>query len=220
MKRIIDVVISTLGLVLFMPILLVSAVAVKMGSEGPVLYRGMRLGKNGRPFGMLKFRTMIRHAEKLGTLATPDGDPRVTNAGKVLRQYKLDELPQLINVLKGDMSIVGPRPEASFYFRYYSAEEKWEILSVRPGITDYGSLRFHDEGKLLAGAEDPVKLYLETIRGEKVKEQLRYIREQSLLVDIKVILATIATIIATRFMQGRLVNPSGFKKASPGDLQA
>ena len=126
----------------------------------------------------------------------------------ILRKYKLDELPQLINVLKGDMSLVGPRPECEFYFQYYTEKEKRLIHSVRPGMTDYGSLRFHDEGKLLAGSPDPVQFYLDRIRHEKVREQLRYIRERSLMTDLKIILRTVVTIVATRMKPHRAGLPA------------
>ena len=129
--------------------------------------------------------------------------------GGFLRKYKLDELPQLINVVKGEDEPRGPRPEASFYFQYYAEDEKRTIHSGRPGMTDYGSLRFHDEGKLLAGSADPIRTYVEQIRHEKVREQLRYIREQSLVTDLKIILRTIGTIISTRFRQSRTVLPAG-----------
>jgi lipopolysaccharide/colanic/teichoic acid biosynthesis glycosyltransferase len=197
-QRLFDMVGASAGLLLLAPLLGLIALLIKCDSRGPVLYKGLRLGRNGAPFHMLKFRTMIPDAEARGPLATPDGDVRVTRVGRLLRRYKLDELPQLINVLRGEMSLVGPRPEAPLYFDYYTEEEKGIVLSVRPGMTDYGSLRFHDEGKLLAGSPDPVRTYLETIRDEKVKAQVRYIREQSLLVDVKLIVATIGTIFTTR----------------------
>lgn len=147
---------------------------------------------------MLKFRSMDVDADKVGALITPDGDPRVTRVGVFLRKFKFDELPQLINVVKGEMSLVGPRPEAALYFDYYTPYEKQEILSVRPGMTDYGSLRFHNEGRLLAGSADPIKTYLEQIRDKKVRAQLDYIRDQSLLLDIKIILLTIGAVVTTR----------------------
>lgn len=122
----------------------------------------------------------------------------MTRVGGFLRQFKLDELPQLINVLKGEMSLVGPRPEAALYFDYYTPDEKRAVLSVRPGMTDYGSLRFHDEGRLLAGSADPIQTYLDLIREPKVRAQLEYIRDQSLLLDIKIIFRTIGAVATTR----------------------
>jgi lipopolysaccharide/colanic/teichoic acid biosynthesis glycosyltransferase len=201
LKRAIDVVASGLGLAVISPLLSSIAVLIKLDSPGPVFYRGLRLGRGGHPFHMYKFRTMVANAEALGGLATPHGDPRVTRLGKFLRDYKLDELPQLINVLKGDMSLVGPRPEAPLYFEYYTPEQKAAILSVRPGMTDYGSLYFHDEGKLLTDSDDPVMAYVERVMQQKIELQLRYIREQSLLLDLKIIAATVGTIGATRLLR-------------------
>src|SRR5215813_4854333 len=154
-KRAFDLFFSTMGLVVFSPLFLVITLMIKLNSPGPAFYTGTRLGQFGRKIRMYKFRTMVANAEKQGPLATPEGDARVTTVGRFLRKYKLDELPQLINVVKGEMSLVGPRPEAPLYFEYYSKEEREAVLSVRPGMTDYGSMRFHDEGKLIVG-DDPV----------------------------------------------------------------
>ncbi|WP_447599449.1 sugar transferase [Nitrospira sp. Nam80] len=205
-RRAFDIVGSAVGLILCLPLMVALSLLVKLDSRGPVFYRGERLGRHGKPFHILKFRTMRRDSERAGPPITPNGDRRVTRIGAVLRKFKLDELPQLINVLKGEMSLVGPRPETAFYFQFYTTEEKDEILSVRPGMTDYGSLRFHNESELLAGDADPVKAYVERIRDEKVREQRRYIREQSLCTDLKLILMTLAIIVATRFGRGRLTD--------------
>ena len=152
------------------------------------------------PFNICKFRTLVADAERIGPLAVPEGDPRITRAGKFLRKYKLDELAQLINVLKGEMSLVGPRPDNPISYERYSEEEKKAVFSVRPGITDYGSLRFHDEGKFLVGDEDPVEIYFQTIKEEKLMLQLKYIEERSVWVDIKIIMLTLMTIIRTRLL--------------------
>ncbi len=197
-KRVFDVALSFTGLVFLCPLFGIIALLIKLDSRGPIFYRGLRAGRFGRPFKIFKFRTMIADSDKIGPIGTPEGDPRVTKVGTLLRQHKLDELPQLINVLKGEMSLVGPRPEAFLYFQFYTEEEKKAVLSVCPGITDYGSLRFHDEGKLLDPKEDPVETYIEKIRDEKVKLQLQYIRDQSLWVDLKIISSTVITIITTR----------------------
>lgn len=197
-RRLLDVTCAVMGLLFLVPLFIIIGVLIKLDSKGPVFYRAVRVGRYGEPFEMLKFRSMHADADKLGALITPDGDPRVTRVGAFLRKFKLDELPQLMNVVRGEMSLVGPRPEAAFYFAYYSPSEKQDILSVRPGMTDYGSLRFHDEGKLLAGSADPVKTYVEQIRAIKVRAQLDYIRDQSLLLDIKIILLTIGTVVTTR----------------------
>jgi lipopolysaccharide/colanic/teichoic acid biosynthesis glycosyltransferase len=199
-KRLFDLVFSSVGLVLLGPLFGVIAILSKLDSPGPVFYRGARLGRHGKTIQMYKFRTMVDDAEKLGPMGTADGDPRVTKVGKFLREYKLDELPQLINVLKGEMSLVGPRPEAPFYFGYYTEEERVAILSVRPGMTDSASLRFHDEGKLIAGP-NPIAEYIDTIMPQKVRLQLEYVRDQSLAKDVRIILRTIGVILKTRLLE-------------------
>ena len=161
---------------------------------GPVFYRGERVGRHGKIFHIFKFRTMVVNAEKIGGPSTPDDDPRITRIGRQLRKYKLDELPQLFNVLLGEMSLVGPRPEVKCYTDMFTAEEK-AILSVRPGITDWASIWNPDEGSILAGAEDPEAAYLELIRPTKLKLQLKYVREQSLTTDLKIIWETIAVVL-------------------------
>jgi lipopolysaccharide/colanic/teichoic acid biosynthesis glycosyltransferase/GT2 family glycosyltransferase len=198
-RRLLDIGCSLAALIGLSPLLFAIGLLIRLSSSGPILYRGVRLGKNEKPFNMLKFRTMYWETRESDPPITTTGDRRVTPVGAVLRKFKLDELPQLINVLRGEMSVVGPRPEAPFYFQFYTSEEKQQVLSVRPGMTDYGSLLFHDEGTILTGAADPVKAYLERIRDQKVKEQLRCIKERSFLLDIKIILMTVMTIVSTRF---------------------
>ena len=197
-KRILDILLATLGLIILAPAFVIIPIVIRCESPGPVFYRATRLGRQGRLFEMLKFRTMVAHAEHLGQPATPEGDPRVTRVGAVLRKFKLDEVPQLLNVLMGEMSIVGPRPEAALYFAYYDPEIKNEILSVRPGITDYGSLYFHDEGKLIV-SDDPVRAYVERVLTKKIELQLKYIRSRSIVVDVKIMVLTVLTILITRF---------------------
>ncbi|MBS0174028.1 MAG: sugar transferase [Nitrospira sp.] len=197
-RRLRDVCGAAAGLLCLLPLFLLISIWIKIDSKGPVFYRAIRLGRYGKPFQMFKFRSMRADADKVGALITPDKDSRVTRVGGFLRKFKLDELPQLINVLKGEMSLVGPRPEAALYFDYYSPDEKRAVLSVRPGMTDYGSLRFHDEGRLLAGSADPIQTYLDLIREPKVRAQLEYIRDQSLLLDIKIIFRTIGVVATTR----------------------
>jgi len=196
-KRLLDILISLLGLALSGPLCLAIAAWIKLDSPGPVFYQGTRVGKGGRLFKMLKFRSMVTNAEQLGGPSTAGDDPRVTRAGRFLRRYKLDELPQLINVLKGDMSLVGPRPEVPQYVAMYTAEEK-AILSVRPGITDWASLWNSDEGAWLAGADDPERVYLEAIRPIKLRLQLKYVRERSFGVDLRILLATLITLVSRR----------------------
>ena len=175
------------------PILLTIAILIKKEDGGPVFYRGIRVGRFGKPFRIFKFRTMVVNAERLGGPSTADDDPRVTKMGKFIRKFKLDELPQLINVLKGEMSVVGPRPEVQMYVDMFTEEEK-AILSVRPGITDWASIWNPDEGAILAGSPDPEKTYMEKIRPEKIRLQLKYVEEKSLWVDLKIILETLVTV--------------------------
>jgi lipopolysaccharide/colanic/teichoic acid biosynthesis glycosyltransferase len=170
------------------------ALKIKLEDGSYVFYRGERVGFDGKLFRIFKFRTMIVDAEKSGASSTSDDDSRVIKIGKFLRKYKLDELPQLINVLKGEMSFVGPRPEVKKFTDLYSEKEK-QILSVRPGITDWASIWNANEGMLLAGAEDPDKAYLELIRPTKIKLQLRYIREKSFGTDMKIIYLTLMAVL-------------------------
>jgi lipopolysaccharide/colanic/teichoic acid biosynthesis glycosyltransferase len=197
LKRSFDAVAASAALIVFSPVLVGIAIAIKMHSPGPVFYRGLRVGRHGRPFRIFKYRSMVIDAEKIGGASTADGDPRITPIGRFLRKTKLDELPQLLNVLAGDMSFVGPRPEVQHYVDMYTQAEK-AILSVRPGITDWASLWNADEGAVLAGAEDPEKAYLEKIRPQKLKWQLEYVRRQSFLVDLSIIAQTIWAIVSRR----------------------
>jgi lipopolysaccharide/colanic/teichoic acid biosynthesis glycosyltransferase len=194
LKRAFDFVSSLLGLILVSPVLVTIAILIKKEDGGPVFYRGARVGRFGKTFRIFKFRTMVVNAEKLGGPSTADDDPRVTKMGKFIRKYKLDELPQVINVLKGEMSVVGPRPEVQMYVDMFKEEEKI-ILSVRPGITDWASIWNPDEGAILAGSPDPEKTYMEKIRPEKIRLQLKYVKERSFLVDIKIILETLTTVL-------------------------
>lgn len=194
LKRLFDILFSAFGLIVLSPHLIFSAIAIKLDSKGPVFYRGKRIGRYGKPFRIYKFRTMIADAEKLGGHSTADDDPRITKTGKFLRKYKLDELPQLINVLKGEMSFVGPRPEVQHYVDMFT-EEEIAILDVRPGITDWASLWNPDEGKILKESEDPEKAYMEKIRPEKLKLQLKYVKKNSFWIDFKIILLTLKTIM-------------------------
>jgi len=196
-KRIFDIIASGIGLIVFSPLMLIIAYLIKKEDGGPVFYRGVRVGKYGKPFRIYKFRTMVVDAEKIGGPSTADDDPRITRVGKILRKYKLDELPQLINVLKGEMSIVGPRPEVQFYVDMFTEEEK-DILSVKPGITDWASLWNPDEGAILAGSPDPEKTYMEKIRPTKIRLQLKYVKERSFWVDLKIIALTILTVITKK----------------------
>jgi lipopolysaccharide/colanic/teichoic acid biosynthesis glycosyltransferase len=195
-KRLFDIIFSLLGIIILSPLFLIIAILIKRDSRGPIFYKGERVGKDGKLFKIYKFRTMREDADKISSNPScADDDPRITKFGKFLRKYKLNELPQLINVLKGEMSFVGPRPEVKFYIDMLSDEEKKEILSVRPGITDWASLWNPDEGKVLAEAsargEDPEKYYAEKIRPTKIKLQLEYVKNHSFWVDLKILFETV-----------------------------
>jgi len=194
LKRAFDFLSSLIGLILISPILVTIAILIKKEDGGPVFYRGVRVGRFGKTFRIFKFRTMVINAEKLGGPSTADDDPRITKVGKLIRKFKLDELPQLINVLKGEMSVVGPRPEVQMYVDMFTEEEK-AILSVRPGITDWASIWNPDEGAILAGSSDPEKTYMEKIRPEKMRLQLKYVMEGSFWVDLKIILWTLKAVV-------------------------
>ena len=192
LKRLFDVAFSILGLAIFSPALVVTGLLIKLSTPGPVFHRGVRVGRHGKPFRIFKFRTMVINAENLGGPSTAAGDPRITRVGKFVRSYNLDELPQFINVLKGEMSIVGPRPEVPEYVDTFTPEET-SILSVRPGITDWATLWIRDEGKMLEGSEDPERAYLEKIWPEKHRLELEYVKSQSIWIDFKIMLLTLKT---------------------------
>jgi lipopolysaccharide/colanic/teichoic acid biosynthesis glycosyltransferase len=194
LKRLFDIFFSLFGLLVFFPLFLYVAFLIKKEDRGSVFYRGVRVGRYGKPFRIYKFRTMVVNADKIGGPSTADDDPRITRIGKFIRKYKLDELPQLINVLKGEMSFVGPRPEVEHYVEMYTKEEK-AILSARPGITDWASLWNSDEGAILAGSPDPEKTYMEKIRPEKIRLQLKYVKENSFWNDLKITFLTLKTLV-------------------------
>lgn len=194
LKRVFDIIFSATILIALSPVFLVIAVMIKIEDGGPVFYKGIRVGKDGIDFRMLKFRTMVINADKIGGPSTAGDDPRVTKIGKTLRKYKLDELPQLVNVFSGEMSFVGPRPEVPFYVNMFTEEEK-KILTVRPGITDWASLWNSDEGAILAGSLDPEKAYMEKIRPEKIRLQLKYVQERSFWVDVKILFMTMMKMV-------------------------
>lgn len=193
-KRLFDLFFSFCGLLLLSPFLLAISFLIKKEDKGPVFYRGERVGLRGKMFRIFKFRTMVVNAEKLGPSSTAEEDPRITRVGRWIRRHKLDELPQLINVFLGDMSFVGPRPQVQWAVDLYTPEEK-VILNVRPGITDYASLRFSNEAEILKGAEDPDKAYLEKIHPEKTRLALQYVHDHSLLIDLKLILLTVRQVL-------------------------
>ena len=195
MKRLFDVVASGVGLLLLSPLFLLVAIWIKLDSPGPVFYRQVRVGRYNRDFRIFKFRSMRVGADK-GSLVTIGGrDPRVTRSGYFIRKFKIDELPQLINVFIGDMSLVGPRPEVRHYVDYWT-KEQLHVLDVRPGITDPASIKFRNENELLEKAEDPEKYYIEVIMQEKLRLYLEYVENHSFWYDIKLIFQTFAAIIA------------------------
>jgi lipopolysaccharide/colanic/teichoic acid biosynthesis glycosyltransferase len=202
LKRGFDVAASALGLVLTAPLLAAIAVGIVLDSPGPVFYRGSRVGRAGQIFRIFKFRTMVPQADTLGGPSTADDDPRITRVGRWLRSYKLDELPQLLNVLRAEMSIVGPRPEVPQYAALLTGDER-AILSVRPGMTDWASIWDIDEGRALAGSADAERKYLEEIRPQKVRLQLKYVQEQSLSTDLRIIAQTVARLLRLRVVGER-----------------
>ena len=196
-KRLFDFISSLFGLIILSPILLTIAVFIKFYDWGPIFYRGERVGLHGKIFRIYKFRSMIVDAEKTGVLSTSKEDIRVTPIGRLIRKTKIDELPQLINVLKGEMSMVGPRPEVKRFTDLYTDEEK-VLLNIKPGITDYASIWNVDEAEVLKGSQDPDKDYFEKIRPEKIRLQLKYYKEKSLWIDIKIIFLTIKKMIFSK----------------------
>ncbi|ACD22130.1 sugar transferase [Clostridium botulinum] len=189
-KRIFDFVCSTLGIIILSPIFILISIMIKIGSDGPVFFKQIRVGEDGKDFEILKFRTMVVDAEKLGKQITVGNDNRITKIGSFLRKYKLDELPQLINVFKGDMSLVGPRPEVPRYVKIYNDEQR-KVLEVKPGITDLASIRYKDENALLGKAENPEEFYINTIMPDKLALNLEYINKSNVFFDIYIIVKTI-----------------------------
>ena len=194
MKRLFDFIAAGLGLLTLLPLLILLALVVKLGSKGPVFYIQQRVGKNKVDFGLFKFRTMYTGSDKKGLITVGAKDNRITSTGYFLRKYKLDELPQLLNVFLGDMSLVGPRPEVRKYVEMYNPEQQ-KVLLVRPGLTDYASLNYFDENEILGKANDPDKTYIEEIMPAKLALSLKYIQEQSIWIDLKIIFKTILKII-------------------------
>lgn len=197
MKRIFDVLASGCGLLVLSPILLILAIWIKLDSNGPVFYRQVRVGRNNRDFRIFKFRSMRVGSDK-GSLVTIGGrDPRVTGSGYFIRKFKFDELPQLINVFIGDMSLVGPRPEVRHYVNYWTSEQM-HVLDVRPGITDPASIKFRNENALLEKAEDPERYYIEVVMQEKIKLYLEYVAKHHFWYDIELIFQTFWVIVKER----------------------
>ena len=195
MIRFFDILLSGIGLIVLSPIFFILSIWIKLDSEGPVFYKQNRVGKDNVDFLLFKFRSMVTDADKKGLLITVGGkDPRVTKSGYFIRKYKLDELPQLINVVWGDMSLVGPRPEVRKYVELYINEQR-KVLTVKPGITDYASIEYIDENKILGESEDPEKTYIEIILPEKIRHNMKYINNKSIKEYFKIILLTITKIL-------------------------
>lgn len=194
-KRGFDIIFSLLGLLFLIPLFFLIAVLIKLDSSGSVFFRQERVGRDSKIFKIYKFRTMVDNAEKIGVnFTTPNTDSRITKIGAILRKYNIDELPQLINVLKGEMSLVGPRPEVLEMVKLYSEQQK-KVLSVRPGMTDLASLEFRKEGEIMSKSENLYEDYVKKIMPEKLKLNLKYMQEQSLWFDFRIIIRTIYKII-------------------------
>jgi lipopolysaccharide/colanic/teichoic acid biosynthesis glycosyltransferase len=193
-KRVFDVAVSGIALLVLSPLLLVLGILVRAESPGPAIFRQERVGRYGRPFQIHKFRTMREGERAPAFMLTVGNDPRITRLGAFLRRYKLDELPQLLDVFVGHMSFVGPRPEMSAYVMGYPEEVRNHILSVRPGITDPSSIEFRDESALLATSSDPERMYVEEILPRKLASSRRYLEGRSLLTDIQLILRTLRNV--------------------------
>jgi lipopolysaccharide/colanic/teichoic acid biosynthesis glycosyltransferase len=195
-KRVMDLLFAIGGLVLFSPLMLLIAIAIKLDSPGPVFFRQERVGLHGRLFRIHKFRTMVDRAEQQGRQITVGQDARITRVGSWIRDRRLDELPQLIDVLNGDMSIVGPRPEVPRYVAMYAPEVRDKVLSVRPGITDPAALAFRNEAELLARAQDPEREYVEVIMPRKLEHAMAYAERASAWTDLVLIGRTLRVLVA------------------------
>jgi lipopolysaccharide/colanic/teichoic acid biosynthesis glycosyltransferase len=195
LKRFVDIVFSLIGLVVLIPFFLLIAILIIIDSKGGVFYKQVRVGIHGTDFKLFKFRSMRTDADKKGLLTVGGRDSRITRMGYYIRKYKIDELPQLINVFIGDMSLVGPRPEVRRYTDLYTEAQK-KVLTVKPGITDYASIEYSNENEILGKAENPEKVYIEEIMPAKLNLNLKYIADQSFLTDIKIILKTIFKILS------------------------
>lgn len=194
-RRALDTAFASIGLLILSPLLILVALAIRLTSPGPVLFKQVRMGKNGQPFNILKFRTMRVDAEQVGGQLTVGNDARITPIGRYLRAWKLDELPQLWNVVRGDMALVGPRPEVPKYVALYTPVQR-QVLNVRPGITDPASVAFRSESEIMEGQSDPERYYVDTIMQEKLRINLEYLGRRSLLTDFRVIFRTFRAILA------------------------
>ena len=190
LKRGFDFIVSLIGCIVLMPIYILIAILIKIDSRGPIFFKQKRVGQYGKIFKILKYRTMVVDAENIGKQITVGDDKRITKIGKFLRKYKLDELPQLFNVLKGEMSLVGPRPEVPKYVELYNYEEK-KVLNVKPGITDFASIEYRDENEILGKVDNPEEYYINVIMKHKLELNLKYINNNNIFIDINIILKTL-----------------------------
>ena len=195
MIRFFDIIFSALGLVVLAPVFAALCLKIKLGSKGGCFYIQERIGKDGKPFGLYKFRTMRIGADSEGLLTVGEHDQRITRIGYFLRKTKMDELPQLLNVLKGEMSLVGPRPEVRKYVELYTEEQR-KVLSVRPGITDYASIEYVNENELLSQAENPERTYIEQVMPDKIKLNMRYLEHYNLIEYFKIIFLTFKSLVS------------------------
>jgi lipopolysaccharide/colanic/teichoic acid biosynthesis glycosyltransferase len=202
LKRAVDVAIGAAGLWATAPLFAGVAIAIRVTDGGSVFFRQERVGRHGKPFKMLKFRTMVVDAERRGASITVGQDPRITTVGRWLRASKLDELPQLLNVLAGEMTLVGPRPEVPRYVAMYDEAQR-EVLKLTPGVTDKASIRYRNESELLAGADDPEKFYVDVVMPDKIRINLEYARRATALSDLAVVAETVLAIVRDRFAQSR-----------------
>lgn len=194
LKRVFDLFCSVIGFAILLPLFFILSLLIVLDSSGGIFYRQMRVGKNNVDFGLFKFRTMEPESDKKGLLTVGGKDPRITRVGYYLRKYKLDELPQLLNVIAGDMSLVGPRPEVRKYVNLYNSEQQ-KVLLVKPGITDYASIEYFDENELLGKSTNPEMTYIQEVMPAKLNLNLKYIKERSFAVDFKIIFKTISKIV-------------------------
>jgi lipopolysaccharide/colanic/teichoic acid biosynthesis glycosyltransferase len=193
LKRVFDILSSVTAITFLFPLFLIIGLLIVLNSKGGFFYKQLRIGKNGKSFYLLKFRSMQIGADNHGLLTIGARDARITRVGYFIRKYKIDEFPQLINVLAGDMSLVGPRPEVPIYVNLYTEEQK-QVLKVRPGITDYASIQYRNENEILGKAKNPEQMYIKEIMPAKLALSLKYIKDQSLLTDIKILAKTISSL--------------------------
>lgn len=208
LKRLFDLILAVISLIMLAPLFGIIALAIVLDSPGPIFYKGSRIGKDGKPFRIFKFRTMVVHADQMGSALTSGGDPRVTRMGRILRKFKIDELPQLINVLLGEMSVVGPRPESPGYVALYSAQQS-QVLDVQPGITGLTQIQFRNEEALLQRYTDAEGAYIEMIMPYKLSIDMEYIAQRSFLYDLRLIAETVVSLFRTQEPEIELLSTSG-----------